>query len=146
MDEESRKTESAQARIPAPPSAAKARASLRLAKSENRKKPTASPAKANADQGNNGKSHGCGSLKMWTPLIYDSMGHGRNFGRCVVQSGGVAIATITAAKIPATKVRILAAPTDPSPLAQHSAPMSIMESPRMISTSTRSKSVHRDHG
>src|SRR2546422_9889238 len=145
MDEESKRTERAQARIPMPPSAAKASPSLRLAKSENRKKPTASPAKANADQGNNGKSHGCGSLKMWTPLMYDSMGHGRNFGRCVVQSGGGAIATITAAKNPPTKVRILAAATDPSPVAPHSAPMSIMESPRMFSTSTRSKSVHGHH-
>src|SRR2546422_8891243 len=107
MDEESKRTERAQARIPMPPSAAKARPSLRLAKSENRKKPTASPAKANADQGNNGKSHGCGSLKMWTPLMYDSMGHGRNFGRCVFQSGGGAPAPNTTAKNTATKERTL---------------------------------------
>src|SRR5258708_13857085 len=114
MDEESKKTDSAQARIPAPPSARKARASLRPAKSENRKKPTARPAKANADQGNKGKSHGCGSLKMCTPLMYDSMGHGRNFTRCVAQSGAVAIEPITAAKSPATSRRILA-PTTPPP-------------------------------
>src|SRR6266550_1221399 len=124
MDEESKKTESAQARIPAPPSAAKARASLRLAKSVNRKNPTARPAKANADQGNNGK----------------------NYGRCVVQSGGVAIGTITAATIPVNIVRILAAVTLPSPVAQHNTPISIMDSPRIFRTSTRSRSVHGDHG
>src|SRR5258708_31705634 len=135
-----------QAKIPAPPKAANTGPSLRLAKSENRKKPTARPAKANADQGNNGKSHGCGSLNMWTPLMYDSMGHGRNFSRCVVQSGGVPIATITAAKSPATRVRIRAAAKVPYPVTQHSTPMSIMESPRMFNTSTRSKSVHGDHG
>src|SRR6266404_1772247 len=102
--------------MPAPPSAANASPSLCRAKSENRKNPTASPAKANADQGNNGKSHGCGSLKIWTPLMYDSMGQGKNFGRCVVQSGGDCGDGNAAAKIPATRVRVLAAATSPSPV------------------------------
>jgi hypothetical protein len=74
------------------------------------------------------------------------MGHGRIFSRCVVQSGGVAIATITAATIPAIKVRILVAAASPAPVAQHKTPISIMESPRIFSTSTRRRSVQGDHG
>src|SRR6266550_2064251 len=52
------------------------------------------------------------------------MGHGKNFAPCVVQSGGVAMATITAATIPAHMVRILAAATLPSPMALRSIPFS----------------------
>src|SRR5437899_8741463 len=40
--------------------------SLRRAKSENRKNPAASPANANADHGNSGKSHGCGRSEEHT--------------------------------------------------------------------------------
>src|SRR6266850_7132547 len=111
MGDESNVIERSMATIPAPPSAANANPSLRRAKPEKTKKPTASPAKANAVQGNSGKSHGCGSLKLCTPLMYDSNGHGRNFGRCVVQSGGVAIATTAAATKPAMSVPILAGVT-----------------------------------
>src|SRR6266850_7910913 len=118
MGDESNVIERSMATIPAPPSAANANPSLRRAKPEKTKKPAASPAKANAVQGNNGKSHGCGSLKMCTPLMYDSSGHGRNLGRCVVQSGGVAIVTTAAAINPATNVRIFAALTSPFPVSQ----------------------------
>jgi len=64
----------------------------------------------------------------------------------VVQSGGVAIATTVAATKPAMSVRILAAVMSPFPVSQQSPPKSIMERPRMFSTSTRSKSVAGDHG
>src|SRR5258708_527725 len=120
MGDESNAMERSMAAIPAPPKAANANPSLRRANSEKTKKPTASPAKANAVQGNSGKSHGCGSLKICTPLMYDSSGHGRNLGRYVVQSGGVAIATAVAAINPAMSVRILATVTSPFPVSQQS--------------------------
>src|SRR5271163_992325 len=82
-----------QANIPAPPITVNAISSRRLAKSVNRKKPIASPANANATHGKIGNSHGCGLPKTCTPLMYDSSGHGRNFGRYVVQTSGAAIAT-----------------------------------------------------
>src|SRR5947208_7111501 len=51
--------------------------------------PIASPAKANPVQGKTGKSHGCGSPRLCTPLMYDSSGHGSQCGRHVVHSSGV---------------------------------------------------------
>src|SRR5262249_31545130 len=94
----SKTRESSPAAIPAKPSTANACPSYRFAKSVNRKNPTASPANANALHGKIGKSHGCGALKICTPFTYDSSGHGKTFGRNVVHSGGVTIATNVAAQ------------------------------------------------
>src|SRR5215813_8857423 len=91
---------------------AKASAWRCFAKFVHRRKPTARPANAKAAQGKRGKSQGCGSLKMWTPLTYDSRGQGRNFGRCVVQKGGVSIATRVAAARLAAMVRLRAKTRD----------------------------------
>src|SRR5712692_10001576 len=96
------------------------------------------------------------------------MGQGRNFGRCVVQRGGVAMATITAAKTPpkipkfreyrtakvcacrgaacCAPVEVAFTVTSLRDVSQHSTPMSIIESPRMFRTSTRRRSVHGDQG
>src|SRR5262245_8100790 len=98
---------------PATPRTAKLQPSSFLARLVNIQKPTLRPTKANATQGNRGKSHGCGRLKMCTPLIYDSSGHGRNFGRQMVHKPGVANATAAAAAIPAARLRLRATAGEP---------------------------------
>src|SRR5215470_8831050 len=100
---------------PVSPSSAKLQPSRRFAAGVNSQKPTASPAKANATQGNSGNNHGCGSLKICTPLRYDSSGQGRNRGRAVVHSAGVASATSPAPALAPMMLLLRAAATEPFP-------------------------------
>src|ERR1043165_9099800 len=101
-------------------------------------KPTANPTKANALQGKTGNSQACGSPRLCTPLMYDSMGHGSQRIRQVVQSNGVinemADATTTAL-VPNTILR-LEEPLETNNITQHRIPIRIMESPMVLSTST----------
>ena len=53
-------------------------------RSLNRMNPAASPAKANAAQGNSGNNQGCGDLRLWHPSMYDSSDQGSQVGRHVV--------------------------------------------------------------
>src|SRR5206468_9264124 len=72
-----------------------------------RNRPTARPAKAKPVQGKIGKSHGWGSPRLCTPLMYDSSGHGSQCGRQVVHSSGVSreIVRAIAAAAPAKQAR-----------------------------------------
>src|SRR5438552_13923430 len=54
-----------------------------------RNRPTARPAKAKPVQGKIGKSHGRGSPRLCTPLMYDSSGHGSQGAGNVVHSTAV---------------------------------------------------------
>ena len=74
------------------------------------------------------------------------MAQGKNRGRQVVHSMGVAIATTAAAATAASKLLARNAAAVPEPTAKQSAPIKIIAIPRMFSTSTRSKSVHGESG
>ena len=135
--------------MPTNASSTKLNSSRRLAKSVNNQNPTANPTNANAAHGKIGNSHTCGRSKMCTPFTYDSTCHGKNRGRHVVHSAGVAIATAAAATNAKTRfrARTATAVAEPKPpTAQHSAPIKIIEIPRIFSTSTRNKSVHGEIG
>ena len=83
---------------------------------------------------------------MCTPLTYDSMGQGRNFGRQIVHRPGVAKATPAAAATAAARLLPRATAGGPLPANQHTAPINIIEMPRIFRTSTRKRSVHGDRG
>src|SRR6266576_1613108 len=106
-----------------------------------RNRPTARPAKAKPVQGKTGKSHGCGSPRLCTPLMYDSSGHGSQCGRHVVHSSGVsrAIVKAVAAAAPAKTRGDFPAAHKTTP---QIAPMSIMEMPIVFKISTRNRSLH----
>src|SRR6476620_4205748 len=112
------------AAAPAAPNKIKLQPFHFFAKSVYSQKPTASPAKANAVHGNIGNNHTCGLPKICTPFRYDSTGHGKNRGRQVVQTAGVAIATTAAAAIAASKLHVRTAIPSPAAAAQHTTPIS----------------------
>src|SRR5947208_14286612 len=131
---------------PATPINRKFQASCRFANSVNNQNPTANPTNANAAQGKIGNNQTCGLSKMCTPFTYDSIAHGKNLGRQVVHSAGVKIATAAAAPTANTKLRVLLAADAPNPDNQYNIPSTIIEMPRMFSTSTRNRSVHGEIG
>src|SRR5438105_6520293 len=96
---------------PATPTSATAAVSFDFAQSLCRKKPHASPAKANAVHGNIGKSHACGTPRLWQPSMNVSSSHGRKVGRHVVQMSGVNIAIPSATAPEATVPRLRSALT-----------------------------------
>ncbi len=130
---------------PAPlaPRTIKSRAPVFLPQPLNNKNPIASPAKANALHGKMGNNHGCGSPRLWTPLMYDSIGQGSQRIRHVVQSSGVSndmpAATTTALKLKMSRGLFCLVTVN---TIQHMTPISIMERPMVFSTSTRSRSLH----
>src|SRR6267154_4665601 len=134
--------ESSQAIAPAMPTATKNQASFFLAKSENNRKPSANPTNPNATHGKIGNNQVCGSAYVCTPLMYDSIGQGRRRGRPLVHNQGVA----TAIRVAAAKLKAIAFVRDFSntreAVAQVNSPISIIDSPKIFSTSTRNKSVH----
>src|SRR2546429_2590811 len=93
--------------------------------------PIARPAKAKPVQGKIGKSHGWGSPRLCTPLMYDSSGHGSQCGRQVVHSSGVSreIVRAVAAAVPANTSRGCRDFPAAHKTTPQIAPMSIMEMP-----------------
>src|SRR5690349_10504995 len=102
-------------------------------------KPTARPINENAAQGKIGNNQACGVPRLCTPSMYDSKGQGSRDGRHAVHSNGVSreirIPVLAAFQI--SKARDLRL-NDITP--QHSRPINIIESPIVLSTSTRSRS------
>ena len=70
------------------------------------------------------------------------MGQGSERSRCVVQSHGVATAIAVAAINPQPIARVFDFSGVADAVSQHRTPTSIMERPKMFSTSTRNRSVH----
>ncbi len=116
-----------------------------------------------------GNNQGCGFPRLWTPLMYDSIGHGSHFGCHVVHKGGVAneiaMAT-TAAQIEyfstprSCMLRVngcgksavrcpsisLALRNDAAkPTIQHIIPISMIEMPMVFRMSTRNRSLFGAH-
>src|SRR5438874_716129 len=106
--------------------------------------PIANPAKAKPVQVKTGKSHGWGSPRLCTPLIYDSSAHGSQCGRHVVHSSGVSkeIVRATAAAAPAKTSRGRRDFPAAHKTAPQLTPMSIIEMPMVLRISTRNRSLH----
>src|SRR5207237_1396654 len=87
-------------------------------------------------------SHGCGSPRLCTPLMYDSSGHGSQCGRHVVHSSCVSKAIVRAIAAAAPAKTNLE--RRESPAAHKSspqlAPMNIMEMPMVLRISTQNRS------
>jgi hypothetical protein len=83
---------------------------------------------------------------LWTPLIYDSIGHGSQRGAHVVHNIGVSSeidrAVADATTQPKSRARIF--PLKASDI-QQTSPNSIIDMPMVFRTSTRNKSVHGAH-
>src|SRR2546427_344113 len=126
-----------------PSDAVEISASCFRAQSLSRNNPTASPTNAKALQGKMGNNQDCGSLRLCTPLTYDSSGQGSQRGRQLVHTNGASKETIAATPTaikPNNRRGWLVRLSDKT--IQQPSPISIMEIPIAFRMSTRSRSLH----